>query len=195
MKIGCVVMAAGRSTRFGKNKLFAPLAGKPLLSHVLEALPRQRFSRIVAVTSDDTVSDLCKAHGITAVQYGGGPQSETVRRGIGQMDGMDACLFVQGDQPLCTPRSIIRLLDSFAQAPESVHRLSFHGTAGSPVLFPSCIFYAFCTLEGEQGGMAAARATGADIRFVPADSAEELMDADTEKALSEIEKIYFEKSL
>ena len=43
--------------------------------------------------------------------------------------------------------------------------------------------------------MAAARAAGADIRFVPADSAEELMDADTEKALSEIEKIYFEKSL
>ncbi len=131
MKIGCVVMAAGRSTRFGKNKLLAPLAGKPLLSHVLEALPRQRFSRIVAVTSDDTVSDLCKAHGITAVQYGGGPQSETVKRGIGQMDGMDACLFVQGDQPLCTPRSIIRLLDSFAQAPESVHRLSFHGTAAA----------------------------------------------------------------
>lgn len=195
MKIGCVVMAAGKSVRFGKNKLTAPLAGKPLLAHALEALPRERLARIVAVTSDAAVSALCEACGVRAVQYEGGAQSETVRLGIAQMKDMDACLFMQGDQPLCSARSIRRLLDAFLTAPNDVHRLSFGDVPGSPVVFPARLFPALASLSGERGGMAAAREAEATVRLTPADFAFEMLDADTEKALSEIEKIFLEKSL
>ena len=61
--------------------------------------------------------------------------------------------------------------------------------AGSPVLFPSALFPALAALSGERGGMAAARSSGARIRLVEALSGVEMMDADTEKALSEIEKM------
>ena len=37
--LGCVVLAAGRSSRFGANKLLAELGGAPVLSHTLAALP------------------------------------------------------------------------------------------------------------------------------------------------------------
>lgn len=195
MKIGCVVMAAGKSVRFGKNKLLVPLDGKPLLAHVLNALVGVDFARTVVVTSDADVSALCRAHGVDALQYAGGPQSETVRLGISRMDDLDGCLFMQGDQPLCTRASIERLLQAFYCEPDVVHRLSFAGNPGSPVIFPSCIFFALRALSGECGGMAAARKTRIPVRFVEAESAAELLDADTEKALSEIEKIYFSKSL
>ena len=92
-----------------------------------------------------------------AVQYAGGPQSETVRLGVRQMEGTGGCLFVQGDQPLCTAQSMERLLDSFLSAPGDVHRLSFGGVPGSPVLFPASLFPALGALTGERGGMAAAR--------------------------------------
>ena len=189
MKIGCVVMAAGRGRRFGANKLLAPLAGAPLLSYALRALPRERLARTVAVVSDEGVAALCRACGVSPLRYPGGEQSETVRRGIGQMRGMEGCLFVQGDQPFLTAQSIERLLDSFAAFPDGVHRLSYEGVAGSPVLFPSALFPALAALTGERGGMAAARSSGARIRLVEALSVAEMMDADTEKALSEIEKM------
>lgn len=195
MNIGCVIMAAGRARRFGANKLLADLAGKPLLAHVLDSLPREHLARIVAVVSDGDVAALCTGRGVTVVQYGGGAQSETVRRGMEQMKGMDGCLFVQGDQPLCTGRSMVRLLDAFCGAPGDVHRLSFGDIAGSPVVFPARLFSALDALTGEQGGMAAARQTGAQVRLTQADFAGELLDADTPKALSELEKNFFEKSL
>ena len=41
MKIGCVVMAAGSSVRFGENKLAQLVDGKPIILRVLEAIPRE----------------------------------------------------------------------------------------------------------------------------------------------------------
>lgn len=194
MNIGCVIMAAGRGQRFGANKLLAPLAGAPLLSYALRALPYERLARTVAVVSDEGVAALCEACGVFPLRYPGGPQSETVRRGIGLMQGMEGCLFVQGDQPLLTPQSVERLLDSFAAFPDEVHRLSYEGVAGSPVIFPPALFPALAALSGERGGMAAARSAGARVRLVEALSGVEMMDADTEKALSEIEKIFILKN-
>ena len=42
--------------------------------------------------------------------------------------------------------SIERLLDSFAAAPGAVHRLSYDGVPGSPVVFPKWLFPALAVL-------------------------------------------------
>ena len=39
LRIGCVVMAAGRASRFGTNKLLQEIGGKSLLRRALEAVP------------------------------------------------------------------------------------------------------------------------------------------------------------
>ena len=39
LRIGCVVMAAGNASRFGRNKLAAEVDGKTLLRRALEAVP------------------------------------------------------------------------------------------------------------------------------------------------------------
>lgn len=64
MKLGCVVLAAGRGVRFGGNKLICPLAGRPVLSRVLDSLPREQFSSIVVVASSQEVEQLCRASGV-----------------------------------------------------------------------------------------------------------------------------------
>ena len=52
--IAAVVLAAGRSSRMGaENKLLQPVHGKPMLTHVLDALDASKAGRIVVVTGHE----------------------------------------------------------------------------------------------------------------------------------------------
>lgn len=186
MKLGCVVLAAGQGRRFGDNKLLQVLGDRPVLGHVLSALPRKRFVRVVVVASSQGVEALCNERGFACLRYPGGPQSESIRRGIGAMDGLDGCLFVMGDQPLCTRASMGKILDAFLAHPEAVVRLAWGETPCSPVLFPASYFTALKSLNGEQGGMAAVKSLGAEIRLVQAGDEAELWDVDTPADLEKI---------
>lgn len=193
MKLGCVVLAAGRSRRFGENKLLQPLGGRPVLAHVLSALPRERFAKIVAVASDQEVEKLCGEMGLPCLRYSGGPQSESIRRGLAAMEDLDGCLFVMGDQPLCARASMERILDAFSARPEAVVRLAWGDVPCSPVLFSKKYFPNLLDLTGEQGGMSALRGLEPEVVLVRAEDEAELWDVDTRQALEELER-YLERS-
>ena len=55
LRIGCVVMAAGNGSRFGRNKLAAEVDGKSLLRRALEAVPAHRLCRVAVVTDRKSV--------------------------------------------------------------------------------------------------------------------------------------------
>ncbi len=184
MKIGCVLKAAGKSLRFGRNKLLEELNGKTVIECTIDSIPVNRFEKLVAVTSSEEVNRLCIARGIETVMYGGGPVSETIRLGLGKMAFLDGCIFVSGDQPLCSTRSYERLVDAFMKDPERVFRLSYNGVPGSPVLFPERLFPRLMALKGEKGGISVVNKT--ELCLVSADFEYELMDADTEEQLAQI---------
>ena len=50
-QIGCILMAAGASARFGSDKLAAELGGRSLLRRACEAVPAVRFRRVCIVTA------------------------------------------------------------------------------------------------------------------------------------------------
>lgn len=186
MRIACIVLAAGKSTRFGANKLLAPLVDRPLLVHTLDAIPRSCFSQMVAVVSDPEVETLCRRHGVKTVAYQGGPQSQSIRLGLEAIQDADGCLFVLGDQPLCSSDSIRRLVSDFQAQPKAVHRLEYQGQPSSPTLFPSRLFPALKKLTGEHGGMAAVGDT--PVWYTEAAGPHELWDADTPEKLSRIQQ-------
>jgi spore coat polysaccharide biosynthesis protein SpsF len=69
MKIVTIVQARTGSTRL-PNKVLLPLAGKPLISRMLERVSRSKVTGkvIVAVTkekSDDQLVDICTSEGYT----------------------------------------------------------------------------------------------------------------------------------
>lgn len=187
MKLGCVVLAAGQGRRFGDNKLLQTLGDRLVLEHVLLALPRERFARMVVVASSQGVEELCERQGLSCLRYSGGPQSESIRRGIAAMEGLDGCLFVMGDQSLCTRESMEKLLDVFLAHPEAVIRLAWGDTPCSPVLFPKRYFPNLRSLTGEQGGMSALRGLEAKIHLVQAAEEAELWDVDTRAELEKLQ--------
>lgn len=109
LKHGCIVMASGVGARFGGNKLMAELCDAPLVGHVVRATD-DLFSRRVVVTRHADVAALCETLGARVILHDEPCRNDTVRLGMEAMDGCDTVTFVQGDQPLIRPASIVALL-------------------------------------------------------------------------------------
>jgi molybdopterin-guanine dinucleotide biosynthesis protein A len=56
-RVSAIVLAGGRSSRFGRDKLAEPIAGRPLLAHAIDAV-RALASEVVVVVAPGTVPDV-----------------------------------------------------------------------------------------------------------------------------------------
>ena len=140
-EIGCVIMASGLAKRFGSNKLLAEFDGKPLLCRafaVTEGLHR------VVVTRSTEVQALCEKYGIPVLHHAHPLRSDTVRLGLEcllpRFPAMSGCVFLPGDQPLLTMKTLCCMVSAFCAEPDrksQIFRLCEpqSGTPGSPVLF------------------------------------------------------------
>ena len=87
----------------------AELCGAPLVGHVVRATD-DLFSRRVVVARHADVAALCETLGAQVILHDEPCRNDTVRLGMEAMDGCDTVTFVQGDQPLIRPASIVVLL-------------------------------------------------------------------------------------
>ena len=123
-QIGCILMAAGASARFGSDKLAAELGGRSLLRRACEAVPAARFRRVCIVTARAEGEALAREFGFQLVRNDR-PElgaSLTVRLGLSALQDCDAALFMTADQPLLRRETVERLLDAWSRA--GAHRRS-----------------------------------------------------------------------
>ena len=105
-----VVVAAGSSTRMGKDKLFLDLEGMPVLVRTLRVFDECSFVReVILVAREDRAEDaaeLCRAYGIRKVArvvIGGATRTESVLAGISSIDREARIVLVHdGARPLVT---------------------------------------------------------------------------------------------
>ncbi len=203
-RVGCVVMASGLGRRFrestgekdvsslpkaGEDKLLRPLLGTPVLEHTLTSLPADLLN-VVVVTRSAAVEALCGRVRVRCVRHEGPFQSDTIRQGLRALGGPPGCLFVPGDQPLLTEKSVRALVGEYQHHPGSIVRLSWHGVPASPILWPSEDLPALAALEGDMGGsalLARREELGRRVRLVEATHELEVADVDTREDLERIE--------
>ncbi len=119
-KIGVVIVAAGSSRRMnGKDKIMSPLAGKPLLFHVLEPfLKFRQTGRIVLVLNRRNLSgarDLLTQYGwdervVTCL--GGKRRQDSVLAGLKKLGKCDWVIIHDGARPRITLDLIRRGLEA-----------------------------------------------------------------------------------
>jgi molybdenum cofactor cytidylyltransferase len=111
-----VVLAAGAGSRFGSDKLLAPLAGRPILDYVLDAVRGAGLAEIVVVLRDD--ADAAErtiawaGERLVRNPDPGRGLSSSLRVGFEAIAGstdIDAAFVVLGDQPLLD-RAVLRAL-------------------------------------------------------------------------------------
>ena len=185
-RVGCLLMAAGNAERFGENKLLCAAGdGRSLIEHALDAIPRERFVRVIVVTQYPEITALAKERGFETLQneHPGRGQSETIRLGTRALSDCDAICFMVADQPLLRRETLAREVDFFSSHREHIVALGHNGVRGNPCLFPARFFPELLALEGDVGGGAVIRKHLDELLLFPADE-RELRDADTKDALA-----------
>ena len=111
-RVAAVVLAGGRSSRFGRDKLAEPIGGRPMLEHVIERL-RRVTSEIVVVTATGAMPDI--ASDVDLVRDDApfeGPLAG-LAVGLRALDpGVERVIVVGGDMPTIVPAVLDRLLAS-----------------------------------------------------------------------------------
>ena len=198
--IHIIYMAAGNSRRFGSNKLFYELDGKPMYRHLLDRLAeiKNRYNKsksdsqtidITVVTRYREILDYCACipdcHAVLS------PDSEkgiayTIKAGIMAVQeqkktGMqDYYMFAVADQPYLKSQSMIKLIDKVLENKGNkrlVFSLRCGDAVGNPCVFRSSLIPQLLSLEGDKGGRSVAKKY--DCVYVDIADERELMDIDT----------------
>lgn len=192
-RVGAVVLAAGRSTRMGKeNKLLELLDGKPIVRLAVDAALASQAAPVVVVTGHDSqaVEQALAGCRITLVHNAAYEEglSGSLRRGLAalpeQVEGAVICL---GDMPRVTPRVIDRLIGAFApKAGRSICVPTVNGRRGNPVLLDRSLFAEVSTLTGDTGAKPlVTRHAEATVEVAIAEEGV-LLDVDTPESLAAI---------
>lgn len=115
--VHAIVLAAGKGTRMKSDlaKVLHPLAGRPLLAHVLEALAELEPSRSVVIVGHqaEDVAQLCQGEGLETVlqeqQLGTGHAVAQARPALEGRRGRT--LILCGDVPLIRAQTLRDLVD------------------------------------------------------------------------------------
>lgn len=188
-EVACIVMAAGASSRFGGDKLAAELDGKSLLRRALEAVPAERFCKVIVVTGRAEGAALAEEFGFEPV-HNGAPEegcSRTIRLGLEAAGACGGALFLAADQPMLRRETVARLVDAFCGDPARIVCAAHRGERGNPCLFPAVFFDELRALSGDTGGSAVIRRHPEAVMLVEA-AAEELDDVDTPGALERLRR-------
>ena len=189
LRIGCLVMAAGSGSRFGRNKLEAVIDGKTLLRRALEAVPREEFACVTVVTQYDGAAALAEEFGFAVVRNDRPEDglSRTVRLGTEAMASCGAIMYQVADQPLLERDTVRREVELFRAHPDRIVGLGHNGVRGNPCLFPARFFPELLSLEGDVGGSAVIKRHLDDLLLFEAPETE-LRDVDTKEALEALKK-------
>ena len=186
MKIGIVLLAAGKSERFGSNKLLADFAGKPMICRALETMHALEAARKCVVAGSEEIAALAGAYGFDVIinrepELG---QAHSIALGVGAMREMDAVLLMVADQPLLRAASLEGLVSAFAASGRGIACLRDRTHRGNPAVFAARYMPKLLAISGDRGAKGILRAHEDDLLVVDCLGGDELSDADTPQTLA-----------
>lgn len=165
--MAAVVLAAGRGERFGAagpgGKLLAPLEGRPVLAHALEAVAGGLAAGVledavvVAPPGEGPIAELARAAGArtTVNETPGLGLSSSLRRGLAALrSSTGAAVVLLGDQPRVRVDVLAALTRAWREHGARLVRPRYAeapGRLGHPVLADRSVWRLAQRLEGDAG--------------------------------------------
>jgi molybdenum cofactor cytidylyltransferase len=139
LRTGAVVLAAGKSSRMGANKLLFDVAGRTVLDRLLDALTLG-VDEVVVVTGNnpEPIRAIAEAHGVHVAHNVDHEKGMTTsfQTGVRTLSGVDGVFLVLGDQLGLRPELLRRMSAALDDVQGALIVSPTHGgKRGHPVLF------------------------------------------------------------
>ncbi len=189
-KVAAIVLAAGRSSRMGHNKLMAPLEGAPLLLRTVDAALASRARPVILVTGHEservraTLGDR-PVRLVHNSDYEKG-LSTSLRCGLAALGReSEAAIICLGDMPRIGAGLLDKLIQAFNPLEgRTICVPTWQGKRGNPVLWGRQVFAEMAALTGDVGAKHLMAGHPELVAEIPAEDDGILADVDTPEALA-----------
>lgn len=141
MKISAVVLAAGKSSRMGKNKLLLEIDGKKILDWILQTLT-SIIDEVIVVTGYDSeiIKNIAEKYPCKIVYNASYEEGMTSSFQTGLKEtNADAVFLILGDSFGLDPNLLKKMIDTLVTENALIVSPIYNGVKGHPVLFHSKI--------------------------------------------------------
>lgn len=185
MNLVAIVLAAGKGTRFGGDKLSAEFGSEPLLAHTIRAARAAPVGRVIVVCPPAfDIGEWPGAPPVAALRIASPELSASLKAGIAAASDAEGAFVFLGDMPLIPHPLAAQLAAALGENFAAVPR--WQGKQGHPVLLSARAFAQIADLSGDEGAGRLLKSRR-DVAFV--DTAEEgvLLDIDRAEDIARLE--------
>jgi len=182
--VSAVILAAGKSERFGKTKQLAALGNKTVLQCTVDNFTQSSADEIIVVLGYK-YKEILKRLGHTTAKLVFNPEFET-GMGSSLVEGIkhvrkdaDGILLALADQPFIDSITINRLIDVFKSNTKGIIIPVYQEHRGNPVILSVKYREELLQIQGDTGGREIVKRHPEDILEVEVDCKGVLTDIDT----------------
>lgn len=156
--ITAIILAAGHSKRFGRNKLLEPINGKPMIRWTVETALKSIVEKVIVVLGfeaekiNEVIKDLsCET--IINREYELG-MSTSVKCGVKKvMDESEAVLIIPGDCPFINEKTLNKVIEKYRETKAPIIIATCNGRRGHPILISKGIYHEVMNISEEKMGL------------------------------------------
>jgi len=181
MRIGVLILAAGRSRRFGSDKRLAALPdGRTVLEATIGAVSESGLPLLLCLgRADRALAERFRKDDfrVLVCERAEEGMGATLAEGIAAIESWDGVLIALGDMPFIRPRSYQRVANALQHTGICVP--TYNGQKGHPVGFSHSYFAQLTLASGEIGGRQVIEANSGSVSYLPLDDPNITRDIDT----------------
>jgi molybdenum cofactor cytidylyltransferase len=172
-RIAGVVLAAGLSSRMGRNKMLLQLGGRSLVRRAVETALSACLDPVLVVVGHERERVESELRGLTCMpvhnpDYAAG-MNTSLRAGIRALaEDVEAAVLLLGDMPLVEASMLRALVETFRRERKPLVISTYDGVIAPPILYGRALFDELRALEAEACGKSIVkrhRAEAAELRW------------------------------
>jgi len=186
--IAGLILAAGESSRMGRDKALLTYRGRTFLQAIVATLREAGIERIAVVLGhhNEEIQRAIELPGVEVVvnaayRLGQTSSLQAGLRALGAPD-LEAVVLCLVDHPTVSARTVRQLVDSFRASPAPVVIPAHQGQRGHPVAIGCTVFPELLSLGPSEGANTVIRRHRAATQFVDVDDSGILLDVDDDEA-------------